>query len=94
MSAWFVFASLGFYPLAGSTTYILGSPLFTNATIELPSSTITIIAHDNSPSNIYVNKILVNGKTVTTPFIEHSQLVEGNTVIEYFMTNQPSKTFM
>lgn len=35
LDAWLVFAMLGFYPLAGSTTYILGSPAFANVTLHL-----------------------------------------------------------
>src|SRR5690606_19898913 len=36
MSAWYIFSSLGFYPVApGSTTYYLGSPLVISATINL-----------------------------------------------------------
>ena len=35
-SAWFVFSSLGFYPVAPVTgQYVIGSPLFEEVTIEL-----------------------------------------------------------
>ncbi len=34
MSAWFIFASLGFYPLPSTQTYILGSPVISSATIH------------------------------------------------------------
>ncbi|CAF1344393.1 unnamed protein product, partial [Rotaria sordida] len=26
MSAWYIFTSMGFYPLSGSSTYLIGSP--------------------------------------------------------------------
>ena len=36
MSAWYVFSSLGFYPVTpGSNQYIIGSPLFDKGTINL-----------------------------------------------------------
>ena len=33
MSAWYIFASLGFYPLPSTETYILGSPIISQARI-------------------------------------------------------------
>ena len=37
MSAWYVFSSLGFYPaFPASNEYVSGSPLFDQATINLP----------------------------------------------------------
>ena len=38
LSAWAVWAYLGLYPLTGSPTYILGSPVFANATLAVPSA--------------------------------------------------------
>jgi putative alpha-1,2-mannosidase len=36
MSAWYVLSALGFYPVCpGNPVYILGSPLFPKATIQL-----------------------------------------------------------
>ena len=36
MSAWYVFSSMGFYPVTpGSNQYIIGTPLFDKATINL-----------------------------------------------------------
>lgn len=34
MSAWYLFASIGFYPRAGSPEYIIGSPLFNSIIIK------------------------------------------------------------
>ena len=43
-SAWFLFSSLGFYPVAPVTTeYIIGSPLFKYAEISLPNGKKFII---------------------------------------------------
>jgi hypothetical protein len=70
---------LGLYPIAGTTTYVLGSPSFPNATVSLgasPSaSTLTIIAHNWTVTNYYVAKATINGVALTTPFIQQLQLV-------------------
>src|SRR5262249_791870 len=34
LSAWYVWAALGLYPIAGSDRYILGRPLFPHVTVE------------------------------------------------------------
>jgi putative alpha-1,2-mannosidase len=33
MSAWFIFAALGFYPIPSTETYVLGSPIVASARI-------------------------------------------------------------
>ena len=42
LSAWFVFSSLGFYPVAGSDTYQIGTPLFKKAEIKVGTHTIKV----------------------------------------------------
>lgn len=54
MSSWFMFSALGFYPLAGSDTYIVGSPLFENVTIHRPTGDLTITAYN--AGTIYVHR--------------------------------------
>ena len=92
LSAWFVFAALGFYPLSGSTTYILASPVFPKATITPESQhQIHLIAHDASPANIYIHHAAINGQPLTTPFIGHEQLTDRNsTTLEFWMASKPA----
>ena len=55
-SAWYVFSSLGFYPLVmGGGEYAVGSPLFTKATVHLENGRDLVIkAPRNSARNVYV----------------------------------------
>ena len=74
MSAWYLFTSLGFYPLSGSSTYLLGSPTFDRITIHRNQGecTLTINVKNNSPTNVYVERVLLNGEPLATfPFIDH-----------------------
>ena len=50
MSAWYVFTAMGFYPLNPvSGDYLIGSPLFTRLTLQLPGGKRFVIsAPDNS----------------------------------------------
>ena len=41
MSAWFIWATIGIYPLSGSTTYLVGSPLYDSIAITTPTGTVS-----------------------------------------------------
>lgn len=79
MSAWYLFSALGFYPVCpGSTSYALGSPLVKRAEIRLENGrTLTITAENQSPQNVYVQSVTLNGRLLTAPFVEHADLVAG-----------------
>src|SRR6476469_7980492 len=60
MSAWYIFSSLGFYPVApGSDQYSLGSPSVTAASLQLENGkTFAIETFGQGDKNVYVKKIL------------------------------------
>ncbi|MEU7746951.1 GH92 family glycosyl hydrolase [Nonomuraea sp. NPDC049158] len=91
MSAWYVFSALGFYPLqAGSQDYAIGSPLFTKATVHLPSGKDLVInAPANSAENVYVQGLKVNGKAWTSTALPHDVLAGGG-VLDFAMGSKPS----
>jgi predicted alpha-1,2-mannosidase len=90
LSAWYVFSALGFFPLAGSDVYLIGSPLFDGATLHLPGGDLVVTVQNNSAENIYVQSVLFNGELVTEPFFAHAQLAGGGT-LEFFMGPEPAK---
>jgi predicted alpha-1,2-mannosidase len=91
MSGWQIFSSLGLYPLQmGSPTYAIGSPLFTQATIHLENGKqIVINAHNNSPQNVYVQDLKVNGASQSKVYLTQDQLANG-AVLDFDMGPQPS----
>ncbi|MFI0976546.1 GH92 family glycosyl hydrolase [Streptomyces sp. NPDC021093] len=90
-SAWFLFSSLGFYPLVmGSGEYAIGSPLFTKATVRMENGRELVVkAPKNSAQNIYVQGVKVNGKRWTSTALPHATLARGGTV-EFEMGPRPS----
>ena len=90
MSAWYIFSSLGFYPVTpGSPYYALGSPMVKEAIIHLDNGkTLKIIAKNQSKENVYVNKVTLNGKSVDGSLISHQDLMEGGELI-FEMSNKP-----
>ncbi len=90
MSAWYVFSCLGFYPVTpGSDKYAIGSPLAEEAVIHLNNGkTLTIKAINQHPKNIYVKRILVNGKVIKGNFLKHSDIINGGEII-FEMSDAP-----
>ncbi|KAA6303713.1 MAG: hypothetical protein EZS26_000264 [Candidatus Ordinivivax streblomastigis] len=82
MSAWYIFSSLGFYPVfTASAQYVLGSPLFNKATIQLENGkTFTVEAINNSPENVYIQNVALNGKAYPFSFISHDDIMQGGTL--------------
>eukprot|EP01125_Pyxidicula_operculata_P000675 TRINITY_DN10657_c0_g1_i1.p1 TRINITY_DN10657_c0_g1~~TRINITY_DN10657_c0_g1_i1.p1 ORF type:complete len:753 (+),score=147.90 TRINITY_DN10657_c0_g1_i1:14-2272(+) len=91
MSAWFIWGCLGIYPLSGSTTMMVGSPVFDRVDIARPLGTLTVIAHNASSTNIYVSKLTINGNPVdlTKGSFDYS-LISGKSVMEFWMQSSPS----
>lgn len=89
MSAWYVFSSLGFYPvLPGSDVYAIGSPLVKSAILSLEAgNNIQIICHDQSEENVYVKKVLWNGEIVNLNELKYSELVQGGK-LEFYMSKK------
>lgn len=79
MSAWYVFSSLGFYPMNPvNGEYVFGSPMFNKAVIKLPNGKMmTIEAKNNPQKNIYIKKTFVNGKIYNDYKIHHSDMIKG-----------------
>ena len=90
LSSWYVFSALGFYPIAGTDRYWLGSPCVDSAALTLPNgSTLRIEAKNQSERNVYVAAVTLNGTALTEPFLTHAQLLEGGT-LTFTMTDTPN----
>ncbi len=93
ISSWFVFASLGFYPVNAVTgVYILGSPLVNRASIHNPEARTTfhIVAENNSDENMYVQSVKLNDKPLSRSWITHEEILGGGD-LWFRMGNRPNK---
>ena len=91
-SAWYVFSALGFYPVTPATNqYVLGAPLFKEATIHLENGKkIEIKTPQNSQENIYVQSLKVNNLPYSKNWLNHQELIKG-AVLNFDMSAQPNK---
>jgi predicted alpha-1,2-mannosidase len=92
MSAWYIFSSLGFYPVnPANGVYCFGSPQVPSATINLENGKkFSVITHDAGGENIYIQKIVLNGKPYTKTYILHQDIVNGSK-LEFYMGKKPNK---
>ncbi|MEV0094583.1 GH92 family glycosyl hydrolase [Streptomyces sp. NPDC050738] len=90
-SAWYLFSSLGFYPLVmGSGEYAIGSPQFTKATVHLENGhDLVVKAPNNSDKNIYIQSLKVNGKSWNSTALPNDLLERGGT-LDFSMGSKPS----
>ncbi len=83
MSAWYVLAAMGIHPInPGDNKYQITSPVFDKIELSLDKeyyngNKFTIIAHNNSPENIYIQSIKLNGNKLERYWISHEEIVSG-----------------
>ncbi|MCF8460199.1 MAG: GH92 family glycosyl hydrolase [Flavobacteriales bacterium] len=90
MSAWYIFSSLGFYPLDPVCGwYELGSPLIARAELHLVNGkTFTFSTVDQSEENVFVQRMELNGKELSEHRISHEQIMSGGE-LKFFMGQKP-----
>lgn len=87
MSAWYVFAAAGLFPIAGTDLYLVGSPRFTRATFHLPAGDLVLDAPETSKTNLYIDAATLNGAALETARINHAQL--AGATFHFDMTDAP-----
>jgi predicted alpha-1,2-mannosidase len=89
MSAWYVFASIGFYPLNPvSGEYLLCTPLFDKITMNLPGNKPLIITCNKKTKDaLYIEKVKLNGRLHSKNFVSYTDLIKGGT-LEIYLTDQ------
>jgi predicted alpha-1,2-mannosidase len=82
MSAWYIFNAMGFYPVCpGSDGYVIGSPCVKKAVMTLSNGkTFTMTAENLSDENVYVQSVLLNGKTWEQPYLPYDEIRNGGTL--------------
>jgi hypothetical protein len=92
MSAWYVLSALGFYSVTpGQPYYVIGSPTFEEATLNLENGkTFTIKANGLQPGVFRIQSATLNGKPFNQTFIEHSTIMAGGELV-FEMGETPSE---
>ena len=88
MSAWYVFSSIGIYPVNPvDGRYYFGSPQFENVELVLPDGNkFTFEARNVSKENIYIRSAKLNGQPLNGLFITYDEIQKGGK-LEFEMVN-------
>jgi predicted alpha-1,2-mannosidase len=94
MSAWYVLSALGFYPVDPvSGNYILGSPLFDQAVVDLGGGRqLRIDVTRTDPSHAYIQSFTLNGKRQSRAWFNHHEIAQGGT-LRIEMGSSPNQAF-
>jgi putative alpha-1,2-mannosidase len=87
MSAWYIFSTLGFYPVnAADGTFVFGSPQVKKATIKVSNEQqLTIKAKHFSNENIFQESPSLNKEKLKRNFIRYPELMQGGN-LRFYMT--------
>lgn len=90
MSAWYILSAMGLYQVepAGGR-YYFGSPILDEAALQVANGTFTIKVHNNSNTNIYIQKVQLNGEPYNLPYINYKDITAGG-LLEFFMAAEPT----
>jgi predicted alpha-1,2-mannosidase len=91
MSAWYLFASMGFYPVNPvSGEYLLSSPVFNKVTIALAQGKkFKIVCHKSSATAQYIKMAKWNGVKFNRNFIRYYDIMKGG-LLELYLQDKPA----
>jgi predicted alpha-1,2-mannosidase len=83
MSAWYIFNSMGFYPVnPSSAEYIIGTPLFDKIEIKFPQSdAVLTIVGDGAAAKPYVESVSLDQKDLVKPVLSHADLLSASSLV-------------
>lgn len=89
LSAWYVLASMGLFPIAGTDFYLIGTPLFDQMTLNLEGGDFKIIVTNQAPENLYIQAAYLNGQPWNQSWLTHDRIQNGG-VLELMVGPTPS----
>lgn len=93
MSAWYVMSALGLYavdPVSGN--YVLTSPLFRKATLNMGDNNKLVIEAKGPKDATYIKSVRINGKLSDKLWISHADLAHGGHIV--FELNEEPNTHL
>ena len=82
MSAWYMFAAMGFYPVCPSTPYyIIGAPSLDRVTFNLENKKQFEIIRQKSINNSNFVRLILNGKQLDNCQLSHGDIINGGKLI-------------
>lgn len=86
LSSWYVWASMGLFPVAGQDLVLLNAPAFEHASLRVGEETFTVETAgfrtpepDGPPQ--YVQRVSLDGRPISRPWLSGADLARGGTLV-------------
>ena len=90
MESWVLWAMLGLYPVTGQTTFLIGSPWFSDLKIATGGGkSLHITTNGGSDTSYYVQGLKVNGEKWTKAWVSWSDVFENGGTLEFELGPDP-----
>jgi putative alpha-1,2-mannosidase len=92
MESWLLWVMIGLYPMTGQTTFLIGSPWFTNLTIDLGGgNTLTITTTGGSEDAFYVQSLSVNGQNWDKSWVTWDDIFANGGTMDFVLGPEPAE---
>lgn len=92
MESWLLWNMIGLYPMTGQTTFLIGSPWFSDLTIALGGGkNLKVTTKGGSESAIYVQSLKVNGKAWNKSWLTWQDIFANGGTMEFVLGSSPTK---
>lgn len=92
MESWLLWNMLGLYPMTGQPIFLIGSPWFSDLTIQLGGGrTLEVTTEGGSEEAFYVQSLKVNGKTWTRTWVSWYEIFARGGKMEFVLGKEPKR---
>jgi putative alpha-1,2-mannosidase len=85
----YVWNAIGLFPVSGQPIMLIGSPLFSNTTLNLPQAQLRVVAEGTSEGACYVGSATLNGKPLDRAYLTMTEFCKGGE-LRLRMQSEPS----
>lgn len=90
MESWVLWVMLGLYPMTGQTTFLIGSPWFSDLNIDLgDGKKLDITTKGGSETSYYVQSLKVNGEVWDKAWVTWSDIFENGGTMDFVLGPSP-----
>jgi putative alpha-1,2-mannosidase len=92
MESWILWAMLGLYPVTGQTTFLIGSPWFSDIRIALHSGsehTLRITTTGGAETSYYVQSLRVNGRAWDRAWVAWDDVFARGGTLDFVLGPDP-----
>ncbi len=88
-SGFYLWNSVGLYPIIGQTHYMLSPPIFDHATLPAgPEKKELTINCERNGEGRYIKSVSLNGKSLDRAYIEHNEIADGGNLL-FELSDEP-----